>query len=52
MGSEAALIQVVQEAFAQGASSRKMNMLAQSLGFENLSRSQVCEMSKGLNERA
>ena len=50
--SEAALIQVVQEAFVQGVSTRKMEKLAQSLGIENLSRSQVSEMTKGLNEQA
>lgn len=49
--SEAALIQVVQEAFVQGVSTRKMEKLAQSLGIENLSRSQVSEMSKGLNDQ-
>ena len=49
--SEAALIQVVQEAFVQGVSTRKMEKLAQSLGIENLSRNQVSEMSKGLNEQ-
>ena len=49
--SEAALIQVVQEAFVQGVSTRKMEKLAQSLGIENLSRSQVSEMTKGLSVR-
>ena len=49
--SEAALIQVVQEAFVQGVSTRKMEKLAQSLGIESLSRSQVSEMTKGLNEQ-
>ena len=49
--SEAALIQVVQEAFVQGVSTRKMEKLAQSLGSENMSRSQVSEMTKGLNEQ-
>lgn len=49
--SEAALIQVVQEAFVQGVSTRKMEKLAQSLGIENLSRNQVSEMTKGLNEQ-
>ena len=48
--SMAALIQVVQEAFVQGVSIRKMKKLARSLGIENLSRSQVREMTKGLNE--
>ena len=38
--SEAALIQVVQEAFVQGVSTRKMEKLAQSLGIENLSTEQ------------
>lgn len=49
--SEAVLIQVVQEAFVQGVSTRKMEKLAQSLGIENLSRSQVSEMTKVLNEQ-
>ena len=49
--SEAALIQVVQEAFVQGVSTRKMEKLAKSLGIESLSRSQVSEMTKGLNEQ-
>ncbi len=48
--SEAMLVQVVQEAFVQGVSTRKMEKLAHSLGIENLSRSQVSEMTKGLNE--
>ena len=50
--SEVALIQVVQEAFVQGVSTRKMEKLAKSLGIESLSRSQVSEMTKGLNEQA
>ena len=37
--SEAMLVQVVQEAFVQGVSTRKMEELAHSLGIENLSRS-------------
>jgi len=49
--SETALIQVVQEAFIQDVSTRKMGKLAQSLGIENLSRSQVSEMEKGLNKQ-
>jgi transposase-like protein len=49
--SEAALIQVIQEAFVQGVSTRKIEKLARSLGIENLSRSQVSEMTKGLNEQ-
>ena len=35
----------------QGVSTRKMEKLAHSLGIENLSRSQVSEMTKGLNEQ-
>lgn len=49
--SEAMLVHVVQEAFVQGVSTRKMEKLAHSLGIENLSRSQVSEMTKGLNEQ-
>lgn len=47
--SEAALIQVVQEAFVNGVSTRKMERLAKSLGIENLSRSQVSNMAKELD---
>ena len=50
--SEAALVQVVQEAFVQGVSTRKMEKLAKSLGIEGISRSQVSEMTQGLNEQA
>ena len=50
--SEAALVQVVQEAFVNGVSTRKMEKLAKSLGIESISRSQVSEMTKGLNEQA
>ena len=49
--SEAALIQVVQEAFVQGVSTRKMEKLAKSLGIESISRSQVSEITKGMNEQ-
>ena len=49
--SEAALVEVVQEAFVQGVSTRKIEKLAKRLGIENLSRSQVSEMTKGLNEQ-
>jgi transposase-like protein len=49
--SEAALIQVVQEAFVNGVSTRKMERLAKSLGIENLSRSQVSNMAKELDEQ-
>ena len=49
--SEAALIQVIQEAFVNGVSTRKMDRLAKSLGIENLSRSQVSEITKGLDDQ-
>jgi putative transposase len=49
--SEQALIQVVQEAFINGVSTRKIERLAQSLGIENLSASQVSEINKGLSEQ-
>ena len=42
---------MVQEAFVQGVSTRKMEKLAKSIGIENRSRSQVSEMTKGLNEQ-
>jgi len=45
------LIQVVQEAFIQGVSTHKMEKLANSLGIASLSRSQVSDMTKGLNEQ-
>lgn len=50
--SEAALIQVIQEAYIQGVSTRKMEKVAESLGIKSLSRSQVSEITKGLNEQA
>ncbi len=50
--SEAALIQVIQETYVQGVSTRKIEKLAKKPGIENLSRSQVSEMTKGLNEQA
>lgn len=49
--SEAALIDVVQEAFINGVSTRKIERLAKSLGVENLSASQVSEINKGLDEQ-
>jgi putative transposase len=49
--SEQALLQVVQEAFINGVSTRKMERLAQSLGIESLSASQVSEITKDLNEQ-
>ena len=49
--SEAPLIKVVQEAFINGVSTRKIEHLAKALGVENLSASQVSEISKGLDEQ-
>jgi putative transposase len=49
--SEQALIQVVQETFINGVSTRKIERLAHSLGIETLSASQVSEINKGLNEQ-
>ena len=49
--SEAALIQVIQETYVLGVSTRKIEKLAKTLGIEHISRSQVSEMSKGLNEQ-
>jgi len=47
--SEQALIQVVQEAWKNGISTRKIDRLAKSLGIENISASQVSEINKGLD---
>jgi len=47
--SEQALIQVVQEAFINGVSTRKMEHLAHSLGIEGLSAGQVSTMTKELD---
>ena len=49
--SEQALIQVVQEAFINGVSTRKIERLAQSLGIESISASQVSQLNKELNEQ-
>ena len=49
--SEQALIQVVQEAFVNGVSTRKIEKLAQALGIEGMSASQVSEINKGLDEQ-
>ena len=50
--SEAALIQVIQETYVQGVSTRKIEKLARKLGIEHLSHSQVSEMTQGLNDQA
>ena len=49
--SEAALVAVVQEAYVNGVSTRKIERLAKQPGVEGISRSQVSEMTKGLNEQ-
>jgi transposase-like protein len=49
--SEQALIQVVQEAFVNGVSTRKIERLAKALGIEGMSASQVSEINKGLDEQ-
>jgi transposase-like protein len=48
--SEQALIEVIQEAWVNGISTRKIDRLAKSLGIENISASQVSEINKGLDE--
>jgi len=49
--SEAALMNVVQEAYINGISTRKIDKLAKSLGIESISRSQVSMITKELNEQ-
>ena len=49
--SEQALIQVVQEAFINGVSTRKMERLAHSLGIEGISAGQVSVMTKELDDQ-
>ena len=48
--SESALISLVQEAYVNGVSTRKMERLAKSLGIVGLSAGQVSELTKGLNQ--
>lgn len=48
--SEQALIQIVQEAWVNGISTRKIEKLAKSMGIERLSASQVSQINKGLDE--
>lgn len=50
--SEPALIEVVQEAYINGVSTRKIEELAKKLGVETLSASQVSELNKGLDDQA
>lgn len=49
--SEQALISMIQEAFVNGVSTRKVERLAKKLGIENISAGQVSEINKGLNEQ-
>lgn len=49
--SEAALMALVQEAFINGVSTRKIERLARALGIESISASQVSEINKGLSEQ-
>ena len=49
--SEQALMSLVQEAYINGVSSRKIERLAKSLGIENISASQVSRINKGLDEQ-
>ena len=49
--SEAALVEVVQEAYINGVSTRKIEQLAKRLGVETLSASQVSDINKGLDEQ-
>jgi len=49
--SEQALIGLIQEAFINGVSTRKIERLAKGLGIENISASQVSEINKGLSEQ-
>lgn len=50
--SEAALIQVVREAYIHGVSTRQMEKLAQNLGIDSMSGTYVSGLTKGLNEQA
>ena len=49
--SEQALVGLIQEAFINGVSTRKIERLAKRLGIENISASQVSEINKGLSEQ-
>ena len=48
--SERAFIQVVTEAYVRGVSTRRVEGLVETLGISSLSKSQVSEMAKGLDE--
>ncbi len=49
--SEQALIAIIQEAYVNGVSTRKIERLAKELGIENISASQVSQINKGLDEQ-
>ena len=49
--SETALINVIQEAYINGVSTRKIKRLAQSLGVESISRGQVSNITRELNDQ-
>ena len=49
--SEAALLNVIQEAYVNGVSTRKIEKLTKTLGIESISRSQVSVITKDLNEQ-
>ena len=49
--SEAALMNVIQEAYVNGVSTRKIEKLTKTLGIESISHSQVSAITKDLNEQ-
>lgn len=49
--SEVALMNVIQEAYINGVSTRKIDKLAKSLGIESISRGQVSQITKELNDQ-
>ncbi len=49
--SEAALMNVIQEAYINGVSTRKIRRLAHSLGIESISRGQLSSITRELNEQ-
>lgn len=49
--SEIALMQVVKDAYVHGVSTRKIEKVAKTLGIESISKSQISELSKGLDQQ-
>jgi len=49
--AEQALMSVIQEAYINGVSTRKIERLAKEMGIDNISASQVSDINKGLNEQ-